>query len=216
MTLYNPVKEIIWVLKRSDINKYNQWFNYTNNILSKSESYNEKLFSNPYCHKYNDNIQSRDSKLSSNILKNAKICFNGIDRFNTKNEVFFNYVQPYLHHTSVKNGIYMFSFSLEPEKYQPSGCVNMSMINEVSLDFETTIPPIDPEVESVLNKNSDKNLIKKIRNSVGIEYQGTDNNIMSYVKDKEIYEYTYDLNVYIVNYNILKIMGGMAGLSYNK
>ena len=37
---------------------------------------------------------------------------------------------------------------------------------------------------------------------------------LSYVKDKDIFQYTYNLNVYVVNYNILKIMSGMAGLAY--
>ena len=96
------------------------------------------------------------------------------------------------------------------------------MINEVSLEFQTSVRPVDPEIKSVLSdcssKDSDNNIVSKIRNSVGIQYQNdiNGNSQTCYVKDKEIYEYTYDLSVYVVNYNILKIMGGMAGLAYNK
>ena len=217
MTLYNPVKEIIWVLKRSDVNKYNQWFNYTNNIIS-----DNKTLVDDICHNNKSKVKSRDPIQPKNILKKAKISFNGIDRFNYKNNIFLNYLQSYLYHTSCIDGIYMFSFSLEPEKFQPSGCVNMSMINDVSLEFQTSVPPVDPEIKSVLSDcsstDSDNKIVSKIRNSVGIQYRNDINGNAQtcYVKDKEIYEYTYDLSIYVVNYNILKIMGGMAGLAYNK
>jgi hypothetical protein len=156
--------------------------------------------------------------LSSDILQRAKLLFNGIDRFEYKDTTFLSYVQPYLYHSNSTNGINMFSFSLEPEKYQPSGSVNMSMINKVTLDFETSIPPIDPEISDVLNNKSDPTTSAHIRNSFGIQSENMGsggNDFLSYVTDKEIFQYTYNLNLYVVNYNVLKIMGGMAGLAYN-
>lgn len=196
MSLYNPAKEMIWVLKRDDAEDRNIWFNYTN-ILTPSI--------------YN--------MTSSSIVERAKIQFNGIDRFDYKDSTYLSYLQPYLHHTNSQPGINLFSFSLEPEKFQPSGAVNMSMINKVTLDFQTTVPPIDPEIYEVLQKdNTSGEKSKKIINNYGIQldkYNNISREHLSYVKDKQIFEYTYKLRVYVVNYNILRIIGGMAGLAYN-
>ncbi len=219
MSLYNPVKEIIWVLKRSDIEQYNIWFNYTNYILSKSQRELGNIFPNEYYQVPDDSVTThmRDV-MNTNILQTAKILFNGIDRFDYKDATFLNYVQPFMYHSNTADGIYMFSFSLEPEKYQPSGSVNMSMVNTVTLDFETSIPPIDPEISEVLNNKSDPTTSAHIRNSFGIQLQNMNTggqDFLSYVTDKEIFQYTYNLNLYVINYNVLKIMSGMAGLAYN-
>jgi len=103
------------------------------------------------------------------------------------------------------------SFSIEPEKYQPSGSDNMSMINTVALDFSTIIPPIDPEINRALGSNESGIQSDRIRNSIGINVGSEP---FPFVNDKHIYQYMFDLRVYVVNYNLLTIQGGMAGLSY--
>jgi hypothetical protein len=65
----------------------------------------------------------------------------------------------------------VYSFSLHPEHFQPSGSCNMSLINKVELNVSTKAPPTDES-------------------------------------------YTYTVDVYSVNYNFLRISGGMAGLAY--
>jgi hypothetical protein len=196
MSLYNPAKEMIWVLKRDDAEERNIWFNYTNTLT-------------PSIYNLGD----------SAIVEKAKIQFNGIDRFDYKDSTYLSFLQPYLHHTNSQPGINLFSFSLEPEKFQPSGAVNMSMINKVTLDFQTTVPPIDPEIYDVLqHDNTSGGKTQKIINSYGIQldkYNSVSREHLSYVKDKQIFEYTYNLRIYIVSYNILRIVGGMAGLAYN-
>jgi len=109
MILQNPVKEIFWVMRRSDTNLKNDWFNFMDNF--------EK------------------------IMLTAKMMFNGIDRMDEKDAEYYNYVQPYQHHTcNSKDGLYMYSFSLFPEKYQPSGSVNCSRINNVQFYLTTRKP----------------------------------------------------------------------------
>lgn len=212
MNLYNPVKEIIWTLKRSDLSEHNIWFNYTNKIGEDKHfsndlfTNNNDIFINDYNNLYNDN----------NILINAKLLFNGIDRFDLKDNIFLSYLQPFLYHQNNNDGIYVFSFSLEPEKFQPSGAVNMSMINSVVLDFKTKKPPIDPDIKKILESDNIDTINNKIKNSIGVGYKGTGNNeYLKYITDGNVYQYTYNLEVFIVNYNILKIMGGMGGLSFN-
>lgn len=213
MSLYNPVKELIWVLKRDDAEKYNVWFNYTNWLDQRSPTIDYNLQANPYLP--NQQLLTRNSQnwkqTQCNILERAKILFNGIDRFDYKDHVFLSYVQPYLYHSASQEGINVVSFSIEPEKYQPSGSVNMSMINTVTLDFSTIIPPIDPEINRALGSNESGIQSDRIRNSIGINVGSEP---FPFVNDKHIYQYMFDLRVYVVNYNLLTIQGGMAGLSY--
>ena len=214
MSLYNPVKEMVWVLKRDDMERYNIWFNYTNWLDDRSPLTDYTLQNNRYLP--NNQLVGPNpqnwKQSQCNILERAKILFNGIDRFDYKDHVFLSYVQPYYYHSSSKEGIYLVSFAIEPEKYQPSGSVNMSMINTVTLDFETLVPPIDPEIAQALHNTQEGNAhTDQIRNSTGIKV-GIE--AFPFVEDKHIYQYTYDLSVYVVNYNILTIHGGMAGLSY--
>ena len=116
LVLQNPVKEIIWITRRGDAEKYNSWSNFTNSIV--------KLPNSP-------------------ILKTAKLLWNGMERFEDKPPEFFNYIQPYKHHTRCpKDGIYVYSFALYPEKLQPSGTFNASTINKIQM-YITTNPPLN-------------------------------------------------------------------------
>lgn len=116
LLLQHPVKELIWVTKRNDLELRNDWNNYTN---------------------LDDNNIQIDTPFK-NILLNAKITFNGIDRIETKDADYFNLIQPYQHHTrGPKEGVYVYSFSIDPEKYQPSGSCNMSRINNIILYLES-------------------------------------------------------------------------------
>ncbi len=139
LTLQNPIKEIFWVCKRANISDTNSWFDFMD-----------------------DN--------GDHIMRNAKIMFNGLDRIDAKDPHYYNYVQPWQHHKGcAKDGIYMYSFSLNPEDYQPSGSVNASRINKFQLAL-TTKPSV--------NKS-------------------------------------YDMTLYAVNYNVLKISSGLAGVAYS-
>jgi len=75
------------------------------------------------------------------IMFTAKIMFNGVDRFDEKESEYFNYLQPYQHHTgNVIDGLYLYSFSIEPEKFQPSGSCNMSRINNIQFFMTCNTP----------------------------------------------------------------------------
>lgn len=64
----------------------------------------------------------------------AKLQLNGNDRFSERDAMTFNLIQPLQHHTSTpRKGIYCYSFSLEPEKHQPSGTLNFSRIDNATL-----------------------------------------------------------------------------------
>lgn len=160
LQLHNPVKELIWVLSRDDKNKQNRWFDY---IDWDYHSYKIRIDHN--------NREVTDSDRNGEIMRNAKIMFNGLDRIEIKDNYYYNLIQPYQHHTFIpKEGIYVYSFSLYPENFQPSGCCNMSQINKIQLYLETIKPLSD--------------------------------------------DYKYDISIYAVNYNFLRITAGLAGLAY--
>lgn len=69
-------------------------------------------------------------------IDSAKLQLNGQDRFSERKGEYFNLVQPYQHHTSIpSDGVYVYSFALNPEQHQPSGTVNMSRIDNATLQL---------------------------------------------------------------------------------
>ena len=118
-----------------------------------------------------------------NILKEAQLLFNGQPRFSKEDNHFFNLIQPFQYNTrNPKEGIYVYSFSLENEGYQPSGSCNMSRIKKIQLDVETQ--PVMPSDDDFNNES--------LR-----------------------FNYSYNINIYSINYNILRIMAGMGGLVFS-
>lgn len=101
LDLSTPVREIIWVLQRADMLDRNAHTNYT---------------------------ASKMGERDLEILKTAKILWNkSNERVEEKEGVYFNKIQPFEHHTNVpKEGIYVYSFAVYPEKWRPSGSFNPS------------------------------------------------------------------------------------------
>ena len=118
-----------------------------------------------------------------NPFKNMLIRFNGQIREDRKNAEYYSQIQPFLHHTGHQEElITVYSFSLEPEKYQPSGSCNFSQLNNITFDIELEDTPKDNK-----NPRLGKNISR---------------------------EYEYDARFFIINYNILRISSGMAGIVF--
>ena len=145
----HPVKELLWVIQNTTVlSSYpyggNEWFNFS------TQSYK------------NGKVNGTDPMLK------AKILFEGQELFDTKDAIYFRAVVPYQRHTNVPNNfIYVYSFSTNPEDFQPSGSCNFSRIDNQQLYFEISDQLIQPII-----------------------------------------------TVFAVNYNILNIAAGMAGVEY--
>lgn len=102
----NPCKELIWVTQlKLNINR-NDYDNYTDEV---------NFFGN-------------------NPIVDSFLRVNGNKRFSNRFDKYFNFVQPYQHHTRTPiKGINVYSFSLKPEEQQPSGTINMSRVDELTL-----------------------------------------------------------------------------------
>ena len=71
---------------------------------------------------------------NGNPIVSAKLQLNGHDRFDEQDGDYFNYVQPYQHHTRTPaDGVNVYSFGLHPEQHQPSGTANLSRIDTTQL-----------------------------------------------------------------------------------
>ena len=67
-------------------------------------------------------------------MRYTNLKFNGNDRFSIRQKEYFQNLQMYKYHSGTgKNGLYIYSFSLNPEEDQPSGSCNMSRISEQQL-----------------------------------------------------------------------------------
>jgi len=105
-----PIKELFWVNQLNAVFYTNDLFNYSNTV---------------------DPVVPQ-----GNIIASAMIYVNGIERFSIRNGNYFRLIQPYQKHTRSPNGfIYIYSFSVNPEQHQPSGCSNFSKIDTKELFF---------------------------------------------------------------------------------
>lgn len=173
-----PVKSIYWY----HINETHNSQNITYSADGCGNSWFNFAFTNVIADLAN--VQSLDDTFSS-----AKIQFNSTDRFTERTAEYFRKVVPYERHSNMprcgqpnltldglykyhSQYIYMYSFSLSPEDFQPSGNCMFSRLDNATLNI----------------------YYDKAKNS------SCDNRI---------------LKVYALNYNILRIISGMAGLAYS-
>jgi hypothetical protein len=128
MNFNNPVKELIWVLQnRTVLSLYpyggNEWFNFS---------------TEPY---------KAGNKVGTDPMINAKILFEGQDLFNLKSSKYFRNVVPYQRHTRIPNNfIYVYSFAVNPEDFQPSGTCNFSRIDNQQIYMKISDKLIDPMI----------------------------------------------------------------------
>ena len=149
------------------------------------------------------------------IVDSANIQLNGKDRFYERSGNYFTLMQRYKHHSgtpmkylfeSIFSGdsaafernyrnftgspipseaIHSYSFSIYPENLEPSGTCNFSRLDNVILQLK------------FFDKNFMGNAIKNCYNNTTFPPEHR------------------TLRVFGINYNILKIMGGMGGLAYS-
>ena len=122
-----------------------------------------------------------------NPMSTVLLQLNGQDRFSVRDGAYFNYVQPWQCHSNTPaDGINVYSFSLNPEEHQPSGTCNMSRIDNATLNL-TFVSSVS--VVGASGTSYSTISVPSITNSI--------------------------CNIYATNYNVLRIMSGMAGLAYS-
>lgn len=109
----HPMKEIVWVVQQDRMLLSHEWFNYGSRRL------NEQAIPN------------------LDLIEDAVLQFDGMDRFERQNALYFRLVQPWQRHTAIPNNfIYVYSFSLAPEAAQPQGTCNASRLDSIVLQMK--------------------------------------------------------------------------------
>jgi len=107
---------------------------------------------------------------SVNPVNRVLLTLNGHDRFSERDGSYFNYVQPYQHHTNTpSDGLNMYSFALNPEEHQPSGTCNFSRIDNatLSLTFNSAVVGQD---NSLSTYATNYNVLRIISGMGGLAY----------------------------------------------
>ena len=222
----HPVKELIWVLRRNDVECRNQWNNYTSSIYDYNYNDNTNTFMNNF---RNPNILTNSFHLNKIFIQNnyLKGLSNGFDntgvRENTcydsfldgndyynKNLDSFNQFNNIMYTAKLMfNGNDRFSpkdntfFNyLQPFKYHtstPSPGVNV---------FSFALNPEEDQPSGTCNMSR----IDSVQLQLAIRW------ITKKMEDKCSsidYNEGYELFIFARNYNVLRIMGGMGGLVFS-
>jgi hypothetical protein len=114
-----PVKELFWTIQLNRVNRTNDLFNYSNTVA--------------------------DGINQDNIMDKCVILMNGLERFQERKAEYFRLIQPYYKHTRVPDKyFYIYSFAIQPEEHQPSGCSNFSKID--TIDVNLTLNANNPDM----------------------------------------------------------------------
>ncbi len=113
----HPMEEILWFVRRKDVNNNNEWNNYSNVLQSEYDPiYNPR----------------------QPLLQSAKLQLNGIDLISESEQWFRQHIS-LLHKGGIaayESYIYGYSFAKHPGQHQPSGTANASRLQTVRLTLD--------------------------------------------------------------------------------
>ena len=132
-------------------------------------------------------FSSFNASFKNHLLENARILINSYPRVDWKDFKYYYYLQNYENYrTKTEHLFYMYSFSANPKFKDPMGSLNFSRIDNAQLQFNLNADNVNDFKSSLPN-----NLASKADSS------------------------NFDIVVYGVNYNYLRIANGMGGVVYN-
>lgn len=116
LTFNHACTEFIWTIQQTRMAAAHEWFNYSNRLNAGTGEVGVSL---------------------TDPLDTAVLRLDGYERFQPRQAPHFRITQPYQRHTVVpataNDYIYDYSFSLKPEAEQPSGSLNASKIDDITL-----------------------------------------------------------------------------------
>lgn len=144
----HPCKELVWYTTLSNKTQQNDWLNF-------GKSQNE--------------LNQYGSLPNDQLLDSATLFLNGHERISKRDADYFRLVTSNQYHSGqFDNYVYCYPFSLFPEKMQPSGALNFSIIDNAFMLFKNTKSDVE-----------------------------------------------HDVHMYAINYNLLIVTQGMAGLAFS-
>ena len=160
---------------------------------------------------------------AGDTLVQARLQFNGYDRFQNMPAAYFREIIPAQYHTSVPTRpVYVYSFALEPEDFRPSGSVNLSRIDNVKLITQHV--KFDPEITAMVGstrpgEGSTVDTVAPLGNGQAVAvHPGGQSGKGLFLHQADGWASDIkpgaELRVYARSKNVLRIKSGMAGLAY--
>jgi hypothetical protein len=234
--MFNLVTRIVFASQRNDQILANNFDNYTNwvNPLRApfsgiTSDVNTILYSSGQLQV--TSVSPRDSVIDGVLL------FDGKDRFQTKPLPFFSLQQMYRHITGTTPslpGVYMYSFALDHDQYQPSGSANGSMFNKIILRLTLQQPlpiaviqggsgaPTSTQVCVLTSTLFSQNptvipaaslTLTDPKTGKLLYPPGTITTVVQ-TNDNITFIFTYTVGVYVESTNFLRIVSGLGNLVF--
>jgi hypothetical protein len=219
------ISSYLFYFQRSDANLRNEWSNYTNwpynylpnDLIQSSTSGNYTIVrTNPDGSvtelKIGPGVDANghttgwlltgdyNTENEKNILTSFGILLDGSYRENLQPVGVFNYIEKYLRTSgNAPDGLYSYNYCLHTAlgDLQPSGAINMSRFNTVELEFNTIVPSLDPNAQTLTICDPTTGTI------IGINKPTW-----------RIYDYNFNLILFEERINMVKFVGGNAGILY--
>ena len=231
--MYNLVTRIVFTAQRSDRILANDWDNYTNWPDPKRAPWSA-ITTAPVTALYSSGQQQTTSTYPRDPMIDGVLMFDAKERFQTKPLPYFSLLQMYRHTTGDTHGlpgVYMYSFALDHNQYQPSGAANGSLFNKVTLRLtlqqplpqaSTTTGAPTTNIVCVLKStlfSQNPTIIPAanltLRNLDGsLVYNPSDVVTVVQGNDNVIFVYTYTVGVYVEAINFFRIVSGLGNLVF--
>lgn len=225
LSLNNLVTRIVFDAQRSDRIELNDWDNYTNwsnPLRAPWSAINSSISTSLYASGQEQitSVYPRDSVIDGVLLLDGK------ERFQTKPFPYFSLQQMYRHSTGnvpQLPGVYMYSFSLDHDQYQPSGALNGSLFNKsiLRVTLQTPLP------QSVTPQGGATSTIVCVLKSTVFSpnptvipaaqialYKPTELATVVQTNNNVIFIFTYTVSVYVESINFLRIVSGLGNLVF--
>lgn len=234
------VSHFMWRFRRDDVSVRNEWSNYTNWAYDGVQPYAPQL-ENPHTmipyhtdisyqsvlvdtysnlanwEITNNTLQSQQLHTQppvsiaglanqKEILVDLALLMDGKYRENVFPLEIYRYVEAYSRGNkmggNLKEGVYLYSFAttMHRHAHHPTGAMNLNKFQRIEFEINTINPPPNPTppYENICERDEDGNVfIIGVRQNVWKQYL-----------------YGYDLRIFEERYNLLRIMGGTAGLMF--
>ena len=240
---FNLVTRIVWTSQRSDKILINDWDNYTNWDNPNRAPFTTNGVANDYFSTvtnstdtqtflYSSGQQQITSVYPRDPITNGQLLLDGKERFSVKPTSYFSLLQMYKHTTGDTPripGVYMYSFALNNDLYQPSGAINGSLFNKVILRLTMQQPLVTAvsaasqqtlfAITSTVNGPNPIYITAAqcaLRDLVtGLPlYPDVTPVVVNTNGDNSIFAYTYNLGVYVESINFLRIVSGLANFVF--
>ena len=224
--MFNLVTRIVFASQRSDRMLLNDWDNYTNWANPKRAPWTP-ITADTDTSLYSSGQQQITSVYPRSAIIDGVLLLDGKERIATKPFPFFSLQQMYRYVTGQPPaslpGIYQYSFALDHDQYQPSGSMNGSMFNKVTLrlTLQTPIPasvtqdgsPTSTIVCVLRSTVFNPNPVVIPAGQIGL-YDPSEVVSVVQTNDNVIFTFTYNVGVYVEAINFLRIVSGLGSLVF--